>query len=230
MEEPLKHYYKKYGFDKQLIKSFAVGLRYLGIMLTNGHIGVCAIQHNEVNLDFDNFSEPDLSQIDHRIFYTAYLNAVLNYKRTYNDQKDIFDLIDFNTFENIVMIGYFRPLVKKFQNKNLQLRVFDLFEEDAVLCPLNDRTLELQKADCIILTSTSIFNNTFLEITDLSPQGSSIFLLGPSSILHEDMLKFRNIKKVFGIEFNQQDDRILQVIRENHGTPVFSPFGKKVYI
>ncbi len=230
MKEPLAHFYSIYGFDKSQIKSIAIGSKYLGVMLNNGQIGVCAMLKNVINIDFDKFIIPDLTRVDHRIFYTAYLNAIVNYENFYTDQKDIFDLIDFKVFNNIVMVGYFRPLVKKFQQAKMSIKVFDLYEEDENVNPIKDRDEELKNADCIILTSTSIFNKTFSEIIDLFPDNSNVFLLGPSSILNEDMFKYNNITKVFGIEFNLHDKRILQVISENHGTRAFLPFARKVYI
>ncbi|MFH2141151.1 MAG: DUF364 domain-containing protein, partial [Bacteroidota bacterium] len=57
-----------------------------------------------------------------------------------------------------------------------------------------------------------------------------IFLLGPSNILHSDMIDYRNIKFVFGSVFQKNDLRVLKIISEGGGTPDFLKYLEKVYI
>ncbi len=172
----------------------------------------------------------DLKNQSHRIAYNAYLNARFNYKNKYKSSLDIFDHIDFGKKANIIMVGYFKPLVEKFVSNGIVLHIFDKVEKDDILSPISKMYDYVKKASTLIITSTSIFNNTFLNIIQRTNQNCDIFLLGPSSILHPDMKHYKNIKQVYGAIFEPNDERIIKVIEQGHGTRTFLPFGKKVYI
>jgi len=230
MKEPLHHFYARYGIDKKLIHQVSTGTKYISIMLKNGQIGVCSTLNQAFTPDQLKFDQPDLDNPAHRIFYNAYLNASLNYQVKIEDTKDIFFHIDFSRKNNIVMIGNFRPLVKKFKDAGIHLTVFDRVEYDDYLIPVDQMELYLSKARTVILTSTTIFNGTFEDTILHSAETCDVFLLGPSSILHPDMKSYRNIKKVYGAIFKLFDERILNVIAEGHGTQSFLKFGKKVNI
>jgi len=230
MKEPLHHFYTEFGIDKDAIRQVATGTKYIGIMLKNGQIGVCSTLNQAFTPDQLKFDQPNLDNAAHRIFYNAYLNASLNYQVEFEDKKDIFHHIDFSRKPNIVMIGNFRPLVKKFMDAGIHLAVFDWIEYDDYLTPLDEMELYLSNARTVILTSTSIFNGTFVKTILQSAETCDVFLLGPSSILHADMKGYRNVKKVYGAVFDLFDERILNIINEGHGTQTFLKFGKKVNI
>lgn len=229
--EPLKYFLEKYGFDNSKVKSIVAGEKYLGLMLDNGNIGVCATLRIKVEIDsMDNEAFPDLENHNHRLIYTAYLNALLNYRTDYSDEKDIFDFINFGAYNKVVMIGDFRPLVTKFEQSGIEVVVFDLFSDREIVMPIDQREKYLSKADGVILTATSVFNNTFIEITGSVTDKCDIFLLGPTAILDEEMKKYRNVKVIFGTVFGKYDNRILEIIADNQGTRHFQKYAKKVYI
>ena len=230
MTEPLKYFNTIYPFDKTLIDQLVIGEKYVGIMLKNGQIGVCSTLQNQIAFDIDTITEIDLCDINHRIIYNAYINALLNYHDNYRSDKDIFEAIDFSKESQIVMIGFFRPLVEKFQTANIPLTIFDLHNKDNIIQPASQKKAVLKEAGTVILTSTSIFNDTFLDIVKNTPQDCRIYLLGPSSVMHRYMLTFRNIENIFGAVFPKNDHRILQTIRNGEGTRSFLPLGTKVYI
>lgn len=231
MKEPLKHFYQRYGFQRNDILKIVVGEKYLAILLIDGRIGVCATLFNEIPGNTSILSDLNLSDIGHRVLYTAYLNAKLNYQNIYADQKDIFNVIDFQKYDELVMIGYFRPLAEKLRNENIPFTIFDLTKDEEEVLPIDQQRDFISKADGIILTATSIFNNTFIEIVENSlNEKCDIFLLGPSAILSEEMLKYQNVKHVFGFIFDEHDDRVLQIIESGGGTRTFNKFGAKVYI
>lgn len=230
--EPLTYFYNNIvGFDRKEIKKITTGSKYVSVLLENGNIGVCATLGLEVSAGQLKFNDPDLFDPVHRIIYNAYLNAKLNYDNSYKAEKDIFDQIDFSPKKNIVMVGYFKPLVKKFQESNIELAIFDkISKEDEMLIELELMEKYLAEAKTVILTSTTIANGTFDSIVKQTTNDCNILLLGPSSILHQDMFKYRNIKNIFGAVFEKSDQRILEIIKNGNGTRTFLPFGSKVYI
>ncbi len=230
MNEPLKHFFSIYNFDKSQIKKVARGEKYIAVMLENGQIGVCATLKNKLFIDMDKSFTLNLDSIDHRIFYNAYLNALLNYDNEFAEDKDIFNRIDFNNYSNLVMVGYFKPLVEKLRKNGINLSVFDLSNDDDKILQLKHQDEYVRKADGLILTATSIFNGTFTDIVNATDGFCDVFILGPSSILHKDIMQYKNIKTIFGTIFRKHDRQVLDIISEGYGTRYFQPLGKKVYL
>jgi len=230
MQEPLSYFFEKYGIALQNIKHIVCGEKYVAVQLKNGHVGVCATLNNYVNIDVRDLRFPDLNKIPHRIVLNAYFNAVFNYQNIYNTSIDIFDKMDFKPFKKIVMIGFFRSLVEKFERENIPLTIFDKCEEDPKLTNMQQQIKEVSKADALILTSTSVFNNTFMELIDAAGENCNIFMLGPSTILSKEMFKYKNIKILFGSVFEKEDIMTLKIIQAGGGTKQFMPFMKKVFL
>ncbi|MBL7128666.1 MAG: hypothetical protein ISS16_06740 [Ignavibacteria bacterium] len=229
MIEPLEHFFEKYGVDVSKIDRLVFGIRYTAVLLKNGNIGVCANLFNKVEVEIEDLKLPDLNNISHRIILNAYFNAALNYSNKYNDESDIFDIIHFSAYKKIVMIGYFGPLLERFKQDNIKISVFDLKKKNYQFTSEKSKMKYTSKAEAVILTATSIFNETFMSIVKNTRNNCDIFILGPSSIMNEDMLKYKNIKMIFGSVFQSSDERVLNTIRTGGGTKQFIRFGKKVY-
>lgn len=230
MKEPLEHFYSVFGFDSSIVREIVPGLKYASVMLRNGRMGVCSTLRSSITNEDIHFKEPDLTYLPHRIIYNAYLNASLNYRIVPEDHKDIFDHIDFSRKESVVMVGNFRPLIKKFRTHGFPLVVFDRIEDDLGLLPYDQQSKHLALAKTVVLTSTTLFNNTFSELVEQTGEDCNIFMLGPSSILHPDLKKYKNIAGIYGMLFGLFDFRVSEVIRGGHGTQSFLKYAKKVNI
>ena len=217
-----------YGVDISGIKRIVCGKKYSAVMLNNGNIGVCANLCNPVHVGIEDLKLLDLKKVGHRIILNAYFNALINNKSGYENCGDIFEAVDFVNYKEIIMIGLFKPLLKKFDENNIKITVFDLIKQNATLSSLEYEMEYVKKADAIILSATSIFNETFMNIVNDSGENCDIFLLGPSSVMSEDLFGYKNIKKIFGSIFEPNDERVLNVIKDGYGTKKFIQFGKKV--
>jgi uncharacterized protein (DUF4213/DUF364 family) len=230
MEEPLTHLLRTEGFKLSLVKEHILGDKYVAIMLTNGNIGVCATLGVKVNDSLFKGERPDLTNTSHRIILNAWFNALCNYRINYRNEKDIFDRIDFSTYSRIVMVGYFESLYEKFRSNGLSPEVFDIQKKSELLSDIGSMAVSLRSADAVILTGTTIFNNTFMDVIHETGSHTSVFLLGPSNTLSPDMFMYRNIKVIFGSVFEKEDYELLKKIEEGHGTRGFIDHLKKVYI
>ncbi len=230
MKEPLEYFFEKYGIDLQNIKHIVCGEKYVAVVLKNGNIGVCATLENYVNVEAKDLRFPELKNIQHRIVLTAYFNAVFNYENMYDSTVDIFNKIEFRKYKSIVMIGFFRSLVDKFEKENIQLTIFDKFEEDPKLTEMSLQLNIVSQADALILTSTSVFNNTFLELVNATKNDCDVFTLGPSTIMHKEMFLYRNVRLLFGSVFDPDDILALKIIQSGGGTKQFMPYMKKVFL
>ncbi len=228
-KEPLALLMDTYGYDGQAIEHILSGNRYTAVLLTNGNIGVCANLTNKVASAIPDLkgAPPDLSKISHRIIYTAYLNACHNYHGFDSSKDDIWDVLDFTQEQRTVMVGLFKPIVRKFEEAGVPLEIFDMIKADNRLTEMNRQKEILKQADAVILTSTSVFNGTFLDTVNATPEGCHVYLLGPSSIMVPELLQYKNIKMIFGATFEKNDTRVLDVIENHGGTRQFLKFGGK---
>ncbi|MEA2095586.1 MAG: DUF364 domain-containing protein [Candidatus Cloacimonadota bacterium] len=226
MIEPLELLYNKYDFEIDNIKKIVTGSRYTALLLNDGHIGVCANLGHIVKTEKNIYSNLNLKNFSHRIVLNAYYNAILNYSGKYKT-GDIFEKVNFKTFNNIVMIGLFKPIVEIFQKNNIPLKVFDYKKNDNVLTSMSEQQQILKKTDAVILTSTSIFNLTFMDLIKNINDNCNIFMLGPSSIMAKEVLQYKNIKMIFGSTFDKFDDRVLKIIDNDGGTRKFLKLGQK---
>jgi len=228
--EPISYFLKRESFDPGRVARYEIGEKYIGIMLDNGNIGVCAILEHKVESSILISGEPDTESIAHRIILNAYYNALHNYTETPDGSGDIFDSTGFSDYRNIVMIGNFASLLEKFSARGTDIKVFDRLSDSDILVPMRRQQEMLSIADCVILTGTTINNKTFLEIVSHTQYDCDIFLLGPSNILHRAMFGYRNIKVVFGSRFRKGDEEVLELIKQGHGTKGFLKNLNKVYI
>jgi len=230
LQEPIRHFVEKHGVDVSRIAKIICGHRYSAVLLKNGNIGVCANLLADINVTLEDLQTPDLDRPDHRIVLNAYFNGLLNYCRDYGESGDIFEAVDFKRYRHIVMVGLFKPVVEKFKANDIDIHVFDQIKESDLLVPIEDEPAYIKKADAVILTATSIFNGTFMDIIADTGENCDIFLLGPSAIMDRDMFRYRNIKKIFGAVFPPADERLLDAITRGLCTKEFIRFGRKVSI
>ena len=228
-QEPLAFFFDKYGYDDHAVQKIVTGKRYSAVMRKDGRIGVCATLGHPVSPVVHAFRDngPDLTDVCHRILFTAYLNAGLNYRSSESPAGDIWDVIDFSKKKNIVMVGLFKPIVQKFERHGVPLEIFDMRKADGVLTDMAHQKERLSVAQAVILTATSVFNETFMQTLTATPEQCRIYLLGPSAIMAPEMLAYRNIKMIFGATFERNDERVLSVIENNGGTKQFLKFGAK---
>jgi len=225
--EPLEFLLSIYKFETDKIENISTGLRYTAVLLKNGNIGVCANLGHKIDTDKNIYSNYDLKKLSHRIVLNAYLNSLLNYSNNYKNSTDIFDVIDFKKYNKIVMLGFFKLVLKRFDDAGIPITIFDLSKHDIALTPISEQKSILQKTDAIILTSTSIFNTTFTNSINSTNDNCEIFLLGPSSIMTKELFNYKNIKMIFGSTFGKDDHRILKIIQNDGGTKDFLKFGNK---
>jgi len=232
MSDILLDLFIQYPFKDGQIRTTANGEKCFAIMLSNGNIGICS------NLDSTPIDEPtetilanpNFSNYAHRIVANAWINACANYLETVNGNNDISEVVNFNAYENVVMIGYFGSLATKLENKQVNLTIFDLKEDDKPVEPMAKQLNAVRAADCIILTSTSITNNTYINLFSNSIPGCKIYLLGPSTPINNTLFNLPNVFGLFGSRFKPFDLEMLKSIEQGGGTRSFLGRMEKVYL
>jgi len=228
--DPLKLLESIYKFNIHEVKKMVCGRKYSAVMLNNGQIGVCANLSEDMNFKKDDLNHVDFNNVEHRIVMTAYFNARLNYLNKDLDSDDIFDAVNFHMYENVVMVGLFRPILDKMLKKKIKVTVFDESQTDPRLKLMSEMKFYLQNAEAVILTGTSIYNKTFNRVLSSTSSFCDVFILGPSSIMSPEILEYKNIKKIFGAIFPLYEEKVLEIIENGGGTQEFLKLGKKVVL
>lgn len=228
VSDPLQVLFNECPPDLNLVKKIVPGELYVAVQLIDGNIGVSATLGSRFNADAGRLSAFDLSDQSHRIFLIAYYNAFFNPKIKVHQTGDIYDVVNFSGSSSVVMIGYFRPLVRKFDEAGIPLKIFDLKEDDERLMPISNLADHLGGAEQVILSSTSLVNRTFNDVINHVNMAANVYLLGPSTILHPLFRNYPVIKGLFGMYIPGDEERVLKVIAGNGGTPEFSAFTQKI--
>ncbi len=224
MKDPLIDLHQRYGYSYDLIKNVIFGDLYTLIETHNNRSGIastlgCVPSETPTKIDF--------KSVAHRSIYTAYLNALINPDSICTTSVDIISEMRLESNEKIVMIGYFRPIIGIFDNYTENLSVFDDNHNDPIVLPSKLKKEKIQNADVLILTATTIINNSFCKEISDSPKNARKYLLGPSSIMSDYFKKNHGITKIFGSKIVHLAE-LKKSILDNFGTPGFSKFLKKI--
>ncbi len=227
--DPLQLLYKDNKPNILLIEKIIFGERQVAVLLNNKQLGTCTTLGNQLFAEKENLLNPDFTNISHRALLIAYYSACYNYIGKSERHCDITDIVDFSLYKNVVMIGYFRALAEKIDANHIPLHIFDLENNEERLTDIQWQHEFVAKADAVIITATTLLNNTFGEIVENTNKHCDVFLLGPTSILCQHILNLKNLKYIFGAVFNEYE-KVLKIIKEGGGIKDIIPFMQKIYI
>lgn len=212
----LKSFFKLNFPDIGQIKKLVFGKRHIGVLLNNNQLGTCATLGNVLLAKKEDLLQPDFDNLSHRALLIAYYNACYNYNYKLIGKSDITDILDFSHYKKVVMIGYFRTLVVKLDALNIPLYVFDLEDIEERLTDMKLQGTYLTQAEAVIVTATTLLNNTLDRIVEQTNKNCDIFLLGPTSIMNSHFFKLRNLKYIFGSVFTESE-KVLEIIAKGGG-------------
>ena len=125
------------------------------------------------------------------------------------------------------MVGYFRPLIKHFEQKGA---VLDILDQSRSLGRVEDFYKKLKNwADVLFLTSTSILNNSTEEILANVHARAKTIMLGPSTPMVAEAFDHLPVDMLAGT-VPIEEKNILKAIRHGMGTPVLHRFSRKSYL
>jgi uncharacterized protein (DUF4213/DUF364 family) len=216
-----------YGFDVSTIEKIITGSKYVAVELKNGNIGLAANLYGLKSITANDIKRISFGSKRFRTLFTAYINASINYSHSHIVKHDFFNCIDFKNYKDIVMIGYSEPLVSKFSRININLSIFDLEKQDNQIKRQSQLKVYLKKCDCLIITGTSLINNTFKKVISKIGDECDVFMIGPSCPLDKHVLFEYHVKAIFGMLFRKNDLELLDMIKNDSGTDKFKKIGIK---
>ncbi|HOP03680.1 MAG TPA: DUF364 domain-containing protein [Tenuifilaceae bacterium] len=230
MNNVLEKLFGLYPFSQNKLERIVFGAKDVGIMLSNGNIGVCSTLCHTIDAHIGVLTNPNFSNYSHRVVVNAWVNANVNYTHSNLPVSDINEAVRFENFSKVCMVGYFGSLADKLAQKGVKIKVFDLDEYNKPVEPLKHQQQELMVADAVILTATSISNLTFSELIRIIPSRAKVFILGPSTPITQMLFSYPSIAGMFGAQFDAFDHSVLDAIDQGGGTRSFLKQMKKVYL
>lgn len=231
--------------QKIRVDLLCLGLGYTAVVTTDGGIGIAytyfenkksCMALNEA-IDFEGRPAAALLEkikSEHpleRSLALALVNA-LNYEDALKLPEDKDNTILFEEFNlqpntNVAMVGYFGPLVKRLEEKKVPLEILDVSRG---LGERNDFYTKLNSwADVLLLTSTSILNNTTEEVLSHLHEKVKVALLGPSTPMVAEAFAHLPVQMLAGT-VPLDKDNIIKAVRHGMGTPVLHRFSRKSYL
>ena len=231
--------------EKIRVDMLCLGLGYTAVVTSDGGIGIaytyfedkksCMLLNEAVDYEGRQASEL-LGKIKsdppiERSMALALVNA-LNYQPALQLPEDKKNKIMFEQFNitngtKVAMVGYFGPLIKRFEQKQA---VLDILDQSRGLGRMADFYKNLKNwADVLFLTSTSILNNSTEEIlANIHPKVKTL-MLGPSTPMVAKAFDHLPVHMLAGT-VPLDKENIIKAVRHGMGTPVLHRFSRKSYL
>ncbi|MDX1707551.1 MAG: DUF364 domain-containing protein [Desulfobacterales bacterium] len=230
---------------KTRVDLLCLGLGYTAVVTSDGGIGMAYTYFEDktscmlLNEAIDYEGRPAIELLakiksEHaleRSMALALVNA-LNYENVLRLSEDKDNSVLFNAFRlesdtNVAMVGYVGPLVKRLEKKKVPLEILDVSRG---LGERKDFYHQLSNwADVLLLTSTSILNNTTEEILSQLHHQAKSAMLGPSTPMVAEVFAHLPVHMLAGTVPLERDN-IIKAVRHGMGTPVLHRFSRKSYL
>ncbi len=98
--------------------------------------------------------------------------------------KDALDLVDIQSSDRVVMVGFFGPVVPKLRQTGCKLDILELNENRPGIISPEDGREALAACSVAIITATSIVTGTFDDLMAGLVKPRAVIVLGPSTIMY----------------------------------------------
>lgn len=225
------------------VASLTIGLSYTAVVTNDGGTGIaytyagdrhCCPKKSDYR-DYEGESAVELlAEIKsplplHRSMALALINAI-NYCEASRLPEDSSDRGWMDTFgigqgTRVSMVGFFRPLMKHFEDRGAFVEALDDFQG------IGERGDFYRKlggwAEVLLLTSTSILNDSTEEVLSRVAPDVKVVMLGPSTPLVAEAFRHLPVRMLAGTVPTNRE-AVLKAVRHGAGTPVVHRFSRKV--
>ncbi|TFF98785.1 MAG: hypothetical protein EU547_00470 [Promethearchaeota archaeon] len=142
--------------------------------------------------------------------------------------------LDFNSINSVGFIGAIVPTMKKLAKTGID-KIF-LRENDKSKIPENIDKLIIkedldfvEEIEVLLITGSSLANDTIDNILDLSSNCKEVVLIGPTASCIPEPLFNEGLTRIAGMRL-MEPNKVCDVIMKGGGTRQFKKFGRKYYI
>ena len=227
------------------IKQVCFGLAYTGIVTSDGDAGIaytwtepgchCIGPDEYRNLEGESAltvlagitSESPLQRSAALALVNALNADVLGAMLTDPDNTILLRELGIGDGARVAMVGYFPPLAQRIEALGAELEILDqgkgIGDKHSFYQKLNDW------AEALIITSSSILNNTTEQILKETGRSVKAALVGPSTPMTPEAFRHLPVHFLAGSAIEDQE-AVLRAVRHGAGTPVIGKFCRKVYV
>jgi hypothetical protein len=231
--------------QKVNITILSLGLGYTAVTTSDGGIGLsytyfgdkksCMVLNKHI--DYEGKSADQLLEkiksenTVERSMALALINA-LNYNEALNlpeddNNKIMFSKLKISKGRKIAMVGFFGPLVRHFEKMEVSLEILDISRGLGQKEEFYDKLKNW--AQVILLTSTSVLNNSTEEILAHAAEKVKTVMLGPSTPMVPEAFEHLPVHMLAGT-VPVDKEMTLKAIRHGMGTPVLHRYSRKVFL
>lgn len=142
---------------------------------------------------------------------------------------DVLDNIDLSDDANVAVVGALIPFVKVLKKRGKPFSILELDprtlkqDEMSYFVPPEKAAEKLPLADLLVITGTTLINDTLAGLLQLRKPGARVIVVGPTASMLPDAFFERGVSVLGGITVTDPD-RVLDVISE--GGSGYHFFGK----
>ena len=224
------------------VKDIRIGLGYTAVLLADGRCGLAYTLHEDeyesccVIPEAGKLSERKVQELiswmklPNAILCAiglATLNAVLT-PPAGAVESDILDLLPVQSDDSVGMIGYFGPLVGPLKNRVQALHIFERRPDPEYgMLPDSAARDYLPGCQVVIMTATTLLNNTIDDLLDLCKEAREIAILGPSTPFMPEIFRSRGVTMLSGLQVIDPG-MALRIVSEGGGTRQFGRAVRKL--
>lgn len=134
-------------------------------------------------------------------------------------EKDALDLLTLHEEEFVVMVGALAPYLKRLKARGKPFRVLEMDprtlkkDEMPFYSPAEEAPLYVPKADLLVVTGTSLVNDTLEGLLALARKDAKVVVLGPTASQYPRAFFERGVDMLGGIRVTAPDD-LLELLAE----------------
>jgi hypothetical protein len=227
------------------VETLSIGLGYTAVCTSDGGIGLAFTpiedkKHCTVIAPDDDYEgKPALELLPlirskHPLLQAIALSLInaLNHGSAMSLPEDrnndiLFNLLGIVQGSHVAMVGHFKPLVKKLQNIGARLEVVDIGRRLGDFDAFPNKLAHW--ADVLIMTSTTLLNDTADGLFAALGANVRVVMLGPSTPLIPEAFAGLPVHVLAGT-VPVVREKILAAIRHGKGTPALQKYSRKPYV
>ncbi len=227
------------------IRDIRIGLGYTCAALDNGSCGLAYTFRNDLGQNCGVLTEagklvglpcteliPWMKQknLAKAAVGLSVINAVITALPSNWQTGNVMDVIEIGPDETFGMVGDFMPILHVVKPKTKNLYVFERgIDLDDGVYPSETIPQYLPKCDVVVITATSILNQTIDDILPFCKNARQVSIVGPSTPLVPELFKSCNVTLLAGSVVTSAE-QILQIISQGGGTMQMRPALRHVLV
>ncbi|MGB4504584.1 MAG: DUF364 domain-containing protein [Syntrophaceticus sp.] len=227
------------------VRDVCIGIELLAVQLDGGEIGVAYVLKNEISCGCASLPEGGFEGMDaqeaaslmlkeknplNAALGIAVCNAAADYDALSSKVADASDAFAARPDDVVGMVGNIRPVAKQLEPKVKRLIIFDRADSQGVY-PEEQQEELLPQCDLVIITSSSLLNDTFSRVISYCHQAREIVLTGATTPLYPEAFAGTGVTVLAGTRwFPQYKEEIFNGISQGGCLRQIMQYGEKLTV